>query len=1103
MQRQTMNLELKQLAGPAQRSHSFRPHLLAAAVVAAIGTAAAPSSAVAQETALEEVVVTGSRIVRRDLEAASPILTVESQMFEESSALAVEAVLNQLPQFVPAQTQFNTSDVFPSATNTPGISTVNLRGLGAQRTLVLVDGRRGQPVNSTLVIDTNAIPSSAIESVEIITGGASAVYGADALGGVTNFKLRSDFEGIDLQARSGFTQHGGGRETSISLLLGSSLEGGRGNAMLAVEWSERDEVLAYDRRFMRNTLKDSNTNSGTAARMNGFQYQPSGTNRPSADAVRALYPDLPAGFDVGPLLNSAFLFNDDNTLYKVERGGIGFNGDVENDPAYRIAPNGQLVPNNFDFRYSSPMERYSLFGKAHFGVTDNVEIYSQVMFVNTTNTQVLQPTGAVGGFGATIPYGDGLYAPSLDEDGVTTLPEYQAGGAYGLNCPATGGCTNSQAFPVPEHLRVLLESRGPDELSTTEYDPSTGLPVVVAGVNSPWGIGGTFDFLPTRAMNNTTNLYQVLAGLRGDLGVRDWTWDAYFSHGETRVDLDYIGFVSNARWQEIVSAPNYGRNLSLSGPASTTLSCTSGLPVFEQFEISADCIDALSPRYMDRTRLTQDVVEAVLQGGIGNLPAGEVRMAFGATYRKNDFEYMPDASRERNSVVDIPVGTFGQANVLGSIDVKEVYAEFLVPLLSNKRFARNLELELGYRHSDYGDTGGEVPTYKALFSWEPLDVLRFRGGYQVANRAPNINELFLEASSVAVTMRSPDYCRADTREITGNHPDNPNRAGAQALCEALIGNTTSEFSADPDNYVGGRGDGVILQINSGNRDLRSEEGKTWTFGAVLASPFSRPAVQNMSLAIDWYQIEIADAIATVSAQIAYDLCFNRDGRSNPTYSFNDPNGVCANIDRDEVSGASLVVNSQFQNLGTIETSGFDANFSWNAALADLGLRRSRGQLGLNMSFSRLFEFKAQEYATADPLENAGTLARGGLFDWRLFTTLRYSSGSDWDIALNWRHLPSVKSAQSVTAPNTTISGAGSYDVFGLTGSWSINDRLSFTGGVDNLFDRQPERVGAGQVQNIAAVNGGGQTVLNGSGSTSAAYYDVLGRRYFLNVKMRF
>ena len=423
-----------------------------------------------------------------------------------------------------------------------------------------------------------------------------------------------------------------------------------------------------------------------------------------------------------------------------------------------------------------------------------------------------------------------------------------------------------------------------------------------------------------------------------------------------------------------------------------------------------------------------------------------------------------------------------------------------MPVLSDRFLAKSLELELGYRFSDY-DTAGKVPTWKALFSWTPVDQVRFRGGYQFANRAPNINELFLDASSQAVTMRGPEYCRSDTRELTGNNPANPRRAEAQALCEALIGNTTSTFSADPNNYLGGRGDGVILQVSSGNENLLSEEGETWTMGVVLGSPFENPAISSASLAIDWYQATISDAIATVTAQTSYDLCFNRDGRSNPDYSIDDPSGVCQNIDRDPVSGAALEVSSEYQNLGLIETSGIDLTFTWRSALADLGLESMPGTLGLNVSFTKLFEFKAQETPTALPLENAGTLARGGQFDWRTVTTLRYGMES-WDLGLNWRHLPSVRSANYVTDPATTVQGAASYDVFALTGNWNINRAWSISGGIDNLFDTEPERVGAGQIQTIAATSGGGTTVLNGSGSTNAGYYDVLGRRYFVNLKLR-
>jgi outer membrane receptor protein involved in Fe transport len=1098
------------------RALAARGCLVAAAVAGILSAAQTPRAFAAETDDLTEITVTGSRIVRRDLEAASPVVTVETQAFEESSTLSVETVLNQLPQFTPANTQFTTSDTFVSATNTPGISTVSLRGLGSNRTLVLIDGRRGQPANSTLVIDTNSIPSSALESVEIISGGASATYGADALAGVTNFKLRSKFEGLDLQYRYGVTERGDGTESRVSMLLGASSADGRGNAMLGMEWSERGQVLATDRPFFTDALGNSLTNATSSARMNRFQYEPSTTSMSTASvaafqaAANALFPERPAGYNVP--VTTGFLINDDGTLFKQERQGLGFNQPIA-APNYKIAPNGQLVENNLDLRYSSPLKRYSLFGKAEFEINDWVEAFSSVNFVDTKTRQVLQPTGAVGGFGATaVPHGNAIYGPSRAADG-STLAQYRTGGALGLNCPATGGCTNSQAFPVPAELAALLDARGPNVFLTPttaapnpnrQFDPVTGVEIPAQGVDARFVLGGTLNFLPARTIENGTNLYQVLGGLRGKTGLGDWTWEAYFSHGSTRTDLDYIGFASTRRFQAVAQAPNFGRGFTATGPGSTTLTCTSGLPIFQQFQISADCVKAIAANYVDRTRLTQDILEATAQGGLFDLPAGQVRGAVGVTYRENDFQYFPDASREVNNITDIPVGVFGQANVTGGTKVTEAYGELLVPVLRDVFLARRLELELGYRYSDYDISGG-VPTWKALASWQPIDFVRFRGGYQVANRAPNINELFLDASSTAVTMRGAEYCRSDTRELTGNNAGNPNRAAAQALCQALIGNSTTPFSASPGTYVGGRGDGVILENRSGNRNLKSEDGRTWTLGAVLSSPFESALLANTTVAIDWYQVKITDAISAISAQTAYDLCFNRDGSSNPAYSIDGANGVCRNIIRDATSGAALTVNSTYQNVGVIETSGLDVTLNWRAALADMGLESLPGTFGLNVSFNKTFTYKAQDSADSVPLENVGTLgsaARPALFDWRTVTTLRYSN-TGWDLALNWRHLPSIRSFNYVTDRATTVQGADAYDVFGLTGSWNITGNLSVSGGVDNLLDSDPERVGAGQVFTIAPASGGGTTVVDGSGSTNAGYYDVLGRRYFINLKLRF
>ena len=175
---------------------------LASAISALLATGQAHWSE-AQDAAVEEITVTGSRIVRRDLESSSPIITVSTEQLENTSNVGIEATLNTMPQFVAGDTQYDTGNTQPSAFATPGIASLNLRGLGVNRNLVLIDGRRAQPANALLVVDINTIPSAAVERVETITGGASAVYGADALAGVANFVLKGDFEGVSLAVQTG------------------------------------------------------------------------------------------------------------------------------------------------------------------------------------------------------------------------------------------------------------------------------------------------------------------------------------------------------------------------------------------------------------------------------------------------------------------------------------------------------------------------------------------------------------------------------------------------------------------------------------------------------------------------------------------------------------------------------------------------------------------------------------------------------------------------------------------------------------------------------------------------------------------------------------
>ncbi len=274
---------------PTDRASLGRLELtpIAAALCAILVGVGTEGAAFGQEPTekLEEVLVTGSRIVRRDFDAPSPIITVGTEVFQQNSSVAIEAVLNQYPQFNPGATQFTTGEIQPTATTSPGASTLNMRGLGANRSLVLLDGRRAQPVNAAMTVDVNTLPAAAIADVEVISGGAAATYGPDAMAGVVNFKLRKDFEGIDINYQTGFTDAGDGEESRFDVLIGGNFgDDDRGNAMVSVGYANREAAWQMNRDFFVEGFNDPGT-PANYPRIDYPYYTPAAGNLPSQAAV--------------------------------------------------------------------------------------------------------------------------------------------------------------------------------------------------------------------------------------------------------------------------------------------------------------------------------------------------------------------------------------------------------------------------------------------------------------------------------------------------------------------------------------------------------------------------------------------------------------------------------------------------------------------------------------------------------------------------------------------------------------------------------------------------------------------------------------------------
>lgn len=1054
----------------------------------------AGEASIAHIVPTEPIVVTGSRMVRRDFQASSPIVTVETESFDTVGSIAAETSLNQLPQFVPALSQFDTMDVQSSATSTPGGATLNLRGLGSNRNLVLIDGRRAQPVNGALLVDINSIPTAAINRVEIITGGASAVYGADAVSGVVNFILKKNFDGIELSGQYGLTQRGDGDEFRVSALMGANLASGRGNVMFGAEHASREPIYTSDRKFFRDGWADPASTFGRATRLSDVYWTPNPNsawddNRPSPDALIALFGAAGANRS-GP-----FFFNADNTIYQDRGPGLGrYSGPMMVDQtcaeglgvryvvpecalgeiAYRKLDNSTdpfLRENQLGTMISTPLERYSGFGRFHFDLSESLSYFVQANFVDTQSRTRRVWSPAAGGWAVVIPHGDEIYAPSLNSDG-TTSRDYQAGGTYGLNCPATGGCTNSQTWPVPPELAALLASRQqPNEPFVLE---------------SP-----ALRQIGDRGIDNNTTTYQILTGLSGRLPVRDWTWDVHGSHGRTRVVSSMIGGVSVSNLRALATAPNYGRNARIIGntlidPAGfggKVIGCTSGLHYFDVAkELSQDCISAVQARMTHLTTLLQNIVEANAQGGLLQLPGGEARASLGVSYRVNDFDYHVDKLENAQNVADFPAGLFGSGSTRGKVKAREIYGELLLPVLSRLPLISSFSFDLGYRYSHYNLVGG-LSTYKILADWTVSDSLRFRGGYNLATRAPNVGELFQSGTTTVVASSLGDPCLANTGAPYGNNPDNPDRQRVIDLCSALINDPFSEYSRDPLNYrVSDAPDGVGLGDITGNPNLDAERAGTWTAGAVIRSMFTHPLLSNVSAAIDYYRIHLKGTIGTLSYDDTYRRCF--DPELNPDYDAQ--NEFCRRIRRNPGTGDAASIDLVNVNRGTLQTAGADFQLNWSADVANLGLKHVPGRLTLTVlaNYVAYYRVQAGEGGPVDDVTGTGTS-----FRYRINSTLAYRDNT-YDIILRHRFLPGQPHPASIVDAGTTSRGPGAYHVFDLAGRLSINENVDFRVGIDNFFDRSP------MLTSRSPAN-------SGLGITNAGYYDVLGRRFYASATARF
>ncbi|NNM60695.1 MAG: TonB-dependent receptor [Steroidobacteraceae bacterium] len=983
----------------------------------------APTAAVDRPREVAEIVVTGSRIASRSDTSDSPLVTIGRSLLGASGQVSLDAALGQMPQFSAAQGQTEVGDVQGATGFQGGQSFSDLRGLGANRTLVLLDGRRLVPTDPNGAVDLNLIPAAMIKGVDVITGGASAVYGSDAMAGVVNFRLRHHFSGAEIEAQRGASMRGDGEETRLSVLLGGEFAHGRGDAVVDLEYAERASVTGAERAFFASIPRK------VPRPPEGYFNGPDIGGYPSIaalNAVLAQYPNTTPVSGAG-LYTGAIGVNADGTIFTANdapncvqnyRGPL-----APKTPGLAISADCTQIDANLGpyFAIQVPMRRYNLYARSTWRINRGVRAYGQINFMHSAS-QDLQG-------GAFIGPGKYFYIP--------------------LNNPYVEG--NAA-------LQTILASR------TNPGDPSA--------LAAPLALSAYLTEFGPRLEHFNYNDYQALGGLKGRIGRSSLRWDVYASFGQTLFDNTEQNNINIPAVESILyGTANYSdpNGLGCIGYAWNPLG---GQP------LSPGCLQYTRSTARNSNQMTQKLIEGTLSGGLLKIPEGKLRFALGADYRGNSFRYRPDPGLNPAFNVlpaPLPADIISPSYDLvsatsGSQNVREVYAELLVPILKHAVLAKNVALDLGARHSNY-DLFGGTNTWKADFRWQTSAAFTLRGGFERAIRAPSLGELY------DTTRQAQDNISVDPCEFGSSYRSGANAAQVQALCEAM---------GVPAALYPGFTYGVqsVPGISSGNPHLRPETAHTYSLGFVLTPRFQRPVLREFSASLDYYHIKIDGAIALTTLDQMLASCFNAGG-ANPGYSAG--NFYCRQFTRNPTNGDISLGREVLSNLAAYSTDGIDTQIHWGAPLYEFGLSPRAGRVRIQSYISYLHSLNVAELAGGPNVNFAGSLVQTSATPdlahprWKANTSFGYALDSVW-AALHWRYIGAMADYVPTEGPSAPGPSVPAYNYFDLDVHWQLIRHVQIMGGMSNLFDQPPPVVEGAPLY------------------TDAATYDPIGRTYYLGFK---
>ena len=1024
-----------------------------------------PDSSPSSQTAPEDpnanpsdVVVTGSRIRSPNLESASPITVVTGAQLFETGKVSVGDVLNELPQLAPTFSQANSTRFL----GTRGLNLLDLRGLGTQRTLVLVNGRRhvGQDIlNNGVSVDINTIPSDLIERIDVLTGGAGAVYGSDAIAGVVNFVLKDDFDGLQGRGQVAISKYGDAATQYGSILAGKNFAEGRGNLAVDLEYSHIQRFFASGRPNLRQNDTFVQIDSDPAGATNGaddvidrsFFRDVRSSTISTGGQVGIRYGAAgtpPCGVDaVGGAFTCAYLFQPDGTLARQTglRVGLGPNGSFINGNGYS-GREGQLVALTPDLkRYSANLighfeiaPAFVPFIEAKYTRTDAFGSVSGPFFSNGTLGDAVVITGFNdrSSFGTT---GSG----AVNREYVRLDNPYLSAQARGVLTQQLTAAINSGVNP---NTGTSLGTG-----ATLATQQALALAQVAAGTYRVNSRRNYVDLgIRDEAIRRET--YRIVGGVRGTFN-DDWSYEINANYGEFKERniianninrqryLLAVDTTRNAAGQIVCRSQVDGRYAGSDrggNPAQLAADVAACVPLnpFGDGSVSQAARNYLTINSRAQGKITQFDAQAFVNGDLSQLfelPGGPIGFSVGGEYRRETNYYDLD---------DFTQAGYAFYNSIPALDpptafkVKEAFGEVRVPLLADLPLIKELTLTGSGRVSDYKGAVGTTYAYSGNVEWRPISPLRLRGSYSRSVRAPNLSELY-SAQSQNFTPAPNDPCSARNLATgSANRVANCNAQGRPADFDYV-------YTAS-------------LEIRSGgNPDLKEEKSDSYTGGFVFTPDF----VPGLSISSDYYDITVKDVItATGTPQEILNLCYDSPTINNP---------FCGLFQRAGAGGGprgeqpfQILVGSLLQstaNFAKLKVRGIDTNvdyrrkFAWGSA--NLGVIWSRALQNDQFTNPANPGFKNRllgELPYPKDRVNVDTSVKVGAV--QLGYQFRYIAGMYLNTYEDYNSLNGLPPQNADYAPIRKYPSVTYHDI---RASVDVNERFVPYFGIDNIGNKNP------------------------------------------------